>query len=334
VAPLYNAARDLDVFLERVGETVGSEAQLILIDDASTDGTRGRIAEWARGRDNVITLGNESNLGVARARNRALACADREFVWFVDHDDDWDVDILDVFASATADDIDVVVCRAEYRHEPARPGRIIDGVDGRRAVAPAEFFGLMLSGEINGFLWSKVIRRTCLGADPFPPLSSQSDFVGLVRAAENGSRFQLIPDVLYRYLRRESSITRRKNPELANLESAHDEMLAALRRHPGLGAGGELTGYFTAWFYCAAVAFTPIRQGASRAVRAEGVGRAKKRLRGISLLSLVRRRPTLGLSMALVRYASPVYSSAIGALLFVKACARRARSLSPLGRAR
>jgi glycosyltransferase involved in cell wall biosynthesis len=317
IAPLHNAGAYLDDFLERISVTVGAEAQLILIDDASTDSTGSRIVEWATGRTNVIARRNQVNLGVAGSRNFALQLADREYVWFVDHDDGWRDDALDVFAAA-AQDADIVVCRAEYRHDPARSGRIIDGVHAGRAIDRDQLIRHMLQGEVNGFLWSKLIRRRCLDVDPFPKLSSQSDFVGFTVAVRNADRVVLIPDVLYSYLRRESSITRHENPELSNLEVAHRSMLELVRDHPLLTDNSRLTSFFTAWFYCRAAAFTPIRQGASAVVRSDGIRRAKAAMAGIPLLPVLIDRPTLGVSLFAIRYASPLYSIGIDLLLRLK----------------
>lgn len=339
VAPLHDAGAALEDFLDRITMTAGGTAQLVLVDDASTDGTAARLRAHADGRSDVTVLVNDENLGVARSRNRALTVADREFVWFVDHDDDWDDTILDTLVAAAGDRHDVVVCRAEYRHDPAVPGRIVDGIDSREVVDRTGMLRAMLRGDVHGFLWTKLIRRSLLGTDPFPAISSQSDFVGVVRAVAAADSIAFVPDVLYRYLRREGSITRVRVPQLGNLAIARDALLDVVDGTGSLGADRALRDRFVAWFYCAAVAFTPIRQRAPRSVRAEGTRLARAALRGVRIRRFAWSDPRLAAAMVTLRWAPVVYRIAVPALLGVQGLRRtvqRGRSVRrgrPLGKA-
>ena len=226
-------------------------------------------------------------------------------------------------AVVTNDNPDIVVCRAEYRHDARRPGRIIDGLPESTTIDRKTTLELLLDGRIQGFLWSKLIRRSCLGDDPFPELTSQSDFVGFVRAVDKAQRVTIIPDVLYRYVRRPDSLTRVRTPVLGNLLIARDALLDIARRDPGLNGDTQRFDYFAAWFYCAAVAFTPIRSNSSQTTRDEGLRRAREGLQGIRLLPIALRRPSVGLSLLAIRHAGPLYGLTVGILLTVKDRARR-----------
>lgn len=336
VAPVHDAGAALEGFLDRITRTADGGAQLVLVDDASTDGTAERLRAYADGRADVTVLVNAENLGVARSRNRALTVADREFVWFVDHDDDWDDAILDTLVAAAGDRHDIVVCRAEYRHDPAVPGRIVDGLDTRAVVDRTGLLRHMLRGEVHGFLWSKLIRRTLLGTDPFPAISSQSDFVGFVGAVAAAESVVFVPDVRYRYLRREGSITRVRIPQLGNLAIARDALLdvvadtVPLRSDPDVD---DLRERFVAWFYCAAVAFTPIRQRAPRSVRAEGTRRARAALHGVRIRRLVRTDLRLAVAMLTVRHAPLAYRTAVPVLLGAQDTRRRLQHRRVLAKA-
>lgn len=324
VACLHDPGARLAAFLERVDAVAAGGSQVVLVDDASSDDTPAALLAFAGRRPEVTVLTNARNAGVARSRNRALTVADREYVWFVDDDDEWTDDAVDVLATAATaatgeasatPSADIVVCRALYVHDPALPGRVIDGVDRRATVSGTELLSLMLRGAVHGFLWSKLIRRELLGTDPFPDISSQSDFVGVTAAAAAATRVVLVPDVLYRYRNHVGSITRVRTPRLENLATARDALLTVVAARPGMPDRRADVEYFTAWFYCAAVAFTPIRQGADHAVRSEGLERARVGLADVRLRRLVRRAPVLAVSMAAVRYAPPVWRIAVPTLL-------------------
>jgi len=92
VIPAHNAAPYLGEALESVlGETVslgaGRPAEIIVVDDASRDGTAQVAASYA-GRG-VRLISNPVQGGIGVARNRGVAAAGGEFLAFLDADDLW-----------------------------------------------------------------------------------------------------------------------------------------------------------------------------------------------------------------------------------------------------
>ncbi|RFA08333.1 hypothetical protein B7R54_03155 [Subtercola boreus] len=323
IAPLHNASDYLDHFLRRIAETVREGDQIILIDDGSSDSTGRQITDWAASRPLVTAVVNEKNLGVAGTRNKAVAMAEGDFVWFVDHDDAWEPDILSRLVQASRD-ADVVICRAEYRTVETKPGRIVDGISTAETLSGDGALELMLTGRVHGYLWTKLIRRELLGVDPFPLLSSQSDFVGVSRMIGRSSIVHTVPDVLYHYLQREGSITRHKEPKLENHRVARDAMIAVLEASdlPDRAALGD---YFTAWFYCHAVAFVPVRSHASSGLQREGVRLARAQLKSIDLRPIFARNKRVAAEMAIIRFAPALYPFVISAALFAHDRLRSAR---------
>lgn len=68
----------------------------VVVDDASTDDTLQSLRGIARNDERVRLLVNDSNLGAAGSRNRALQAARGQFVAFIDADDRWLPDKLKV----------------------------------------------------------------------------------------------------------------------------------------------------------------------------------------------------------------------------------------------
>jgi glycosyltransferase involved in cell wall biosynthesis len=90
VIPAYNAAAFLGPTLETIlGQTVRA-AEIIVVDDGSTDGTP-EIARSFAG----VTVIEQSNSGPAAARNRGTLAATGEFIAYLDADDLWAPDKLE-----------------------------------------------------------------------------------------------------------------------------------------------------------------------------------------------------------------------------------------------
>lgn len=85
--PAYNAAGSLSEALGSVLNQTLNEVEVIVVDDASRDGTRA-LAERASAADpRVRVLGTERNGGAAAARNRALGAARGDWLALLDADD-------------------------------------------------------------------------------------------------------------------------------------------------------------------------------------------------------------------------------------------------------
>lgn len=83
IIPIYNTAAYLRKALDSIcGQTL-KELEIILIDDGSTDGSRGIIEEYAK-RDARIRWYAQPNQGLSVARNRGLLHAASTYIlWTV-----------------------------------------------------------------------------------------------------------------------------------------------------------------------------------------------------------------------------------------------------------
>lgn len=287
IVPLHNSRPHVAALLRRVEPYAWPEIEIILVDDGSTDGTVDLLAEFVSSRRGAKLISIPEKRGVANARNRGLEAAAAQYIWFADDDDVWESDIIERFSEAVdASQADVVICRADLRHSPDRPGVIIDGIDAERIVSGDDAWGLLLDGKLNGYLWNKLIRREVLGEAPFDLLSSQSDFTGVARVIARSATVQFVPDVLYHHLIRAGSITRRKDPDLRNLDTAHALARDLHARVLGRDASAPEFGYFTAWFLVVPNGRTPTRVGASWSIRMDGLKRARVATDGVDLREL------------------------------------------------
>lgn len=315
VVPVHDPGDRLEELLARLDAVRTLVHRIVVVDDASPLPAALRIADWAATRPEVVALRIDASRGVAAARNRALELVDAEYVWFVDDDDEWDDAAVPVISLHLRYRPDVLVFRAEYRYRDGAAGRIVDGLAIDETTTGARALSHLLAGRIHGFLWSKVFRRDRLSTPLFPELTSQSDIVGVARALSAARRVRFIPDVLYTYVRRRTSITRVSAPDFGNLLAARDHVLEAAFLVEGVVIDRSTVDHFAAWFYCSAVLTTVVRQSVPEPQRSEALAAAAAFARTLDL-RLVRRRSALHGAVVAALRASPGSAAAATAVAY------------------
>ena len=93
IIPSYNSARYIDKAIQSVLKQK-SPTEIIVVDDGSADDLEAVLEQYIK--SNYITyLKNDTNLGVAKSRNRGVQAAKGEYVAFLDADDWWKEDKLE-----------------------------------------------------------------------------------------------------------------------------------------------------------------------------------------------------------------------------------------------
>jgi len=106
IIPVFNRAALIGRALDHIGAQTRPPDRLIVVDDASDDGTPDAVRQWQQREQRPFKtqlLVQETNRGAPAARNRGLAhIADCEFVCFLDSDDFVPPDFLEKTAAALA----------------------------------------------------------------------------------------------------------------------------------------------------------------------------------------------------------------------------------------
>lgn len=189
VIPAFNAAAYLAESIQSVRRQPVQPAEIIVVDDGSTD----RTPEIAASLTDIVCL-RQGNSGPSAARNRGIAAATQEFVAFLDADDLWPEGSLAVRLSAMNGSrrLDAVLgrTRAFERLESGRPAE-----DNAAQIAPmlgAALFRRSLFAEIGEF---------------DPTLRSAEDHDFFLRLREAGRPFVVLPQVTLWYRRHPGSVT-------------------------------------------------------------------------------------------------------------------------------
>lgn len=89
VMPAYNVEKWIARTIQSVQEQTVQDWELLVIDDCSSDATRSIVEQLAAEDGRIILITNETNQGVAKARNRGMDLGRGRYVALLDSDDIW-----------------------------------------------------------------------------------------------------------------------------------------------------------------------------------------------------------------------------------------------------
>lgn len=236
ILPLRDPGAGLRGALEAVRRTLSDADELIVVDDGSTDGTSDvlRDTDWRGLRTTVLSV--PENSGVAAARNLALTHARGEMVWFVDWDDRWDPQIVEIlYAARLASGAPVVGCGADRVDARGHRIELLGTVRSPTLLIGGQIGVAILDERLRGYLWNKLFVREALPDAPFPERRTRSDFAGSAELMARLPSAYLLPDVLFHHVQRPGSLTTDQHPTLDTLRHSLQigERVAALAlTHP------------------------------------------------------------------------------------------------------
>ena len=117
VIPCYNGAKVVERCLSALERQTYAPLEVLLIDDASTDGTADAVAKHPF----VKLLRNETNRGVSFARNRGIEEAKGKYIHFLDVDDEVSSNFYEeMIRHAEETGAEVTACSFVYQHVPEK----------------------------------------------------------------------------------------------------------------------------------------------------------------------------------------------------------------------
>jgi len=96
VVPVFNRASTIEAALRSIQEQTCTVWEAIVVDDGSTDCTSDRVAALAREDDRIVLRRHDRNRGAQAARNTGIAEARTPWIAFLDSDDQWLPQSLDL----------------------------------------------------------------------------------------------------------------------------------------------------------------------------------------------------------------------------------------------
>ena len=96
IIPVYNGAKFIDNAIESVLSQTNSDWELVVVNDGSKDDTMSVLEKYAV--NDKIRIINQENAGVSVARNTGFEASTGEYITFLDADDVWHSNHLEVMA--------------------------------------------------------------------------------------------------------------------------------------------------------------------------------------------------------------------------------------------
>lgn len=108
IIPVYNGEKYIHRCINSILYQSFSQWELILVDDGSRDES-GKICDNIAAQDDRIRVIHQENQGVSQARNTGIACAEGEFIMFVDSDDYIDRNMLEIMMAYKDPSTDMII---------------------------------------------------------------------------------------------------------------------------------------------------------------------------------------------------------------------------------
>lgn len=214
------AAYNAEGFLARAVASAQSQTspprEILIIDDASTDGTRALAESLARADPRIRILSLPHNSGPSVARNAGLGMAEAEWVAVLDADDAFlPGRMAGLMSLAAAEDADIVADNFQFFSvaaqrastpalrvdAPVRPVTAESFVEHARPYRTEADWGLLKPAFRVAFLREHALL--------YPSRSRHGeDFLLIVEALLAGARYLLTPQPGYLYTSRESGLSR------------------------------------------------------------------------------------------------------------------------------
>lgn len=246
LVPIYNVAQWLDECIASIVSQTERDLEIILIDDASTDGS-GDIADaWAARDERIIVVHKPENLGLYDSRNVSVRMAQGDYVAFVDSDDYIKPDMLSkMLALLRREDADIVVCGWSDITSSGvidHPLYVETGTTGDAEFALSYCIPEVADPRYNGCLWTKLFKRSAILGDDGQPIPFDAsrkcceDAAWIIKVLMRIEKAVFLNECLYQY--RESRPQSTTTKAFVDSKYAWDAMQAFAEGRDLLEAAG------------------------------------------------------------------------------------------------
>lgn len=208
----YNSEKYIKRCLDSIYDQDFLDYEVIVINDGSTDNTKEIIESY--GKD--IELINKNNTGLADSRNVGLSSAKGDYIWFVDSDDELEIDSLNVIYN-TINKSNADILRFNYRRvsnkkisvNPSLPSDIYED----ERIINLRHLALRNSYDHLFTCWMHVYKRELIKDILFTNEKEYAfdDTIFNNIVYNTANKIQIINNILYRYIDNPTSITKKNN---------------------------------------------------------------------------------------------------------------------------
>ncbi len=212
IIPTINSEKYLEKCIDSVIAQKYADWELLIVDEASSDGTRDIAMSYAA-RDARISFTDSPGKGVSAARNHGIGIARGKYICFLDSDDTLDPDFLTVLLKLSNEtDADISQSSFYYSYDDGKlteNNEAVSGVFGDRESIMYAFLTGMI-GQINIASWGKLYKAELLKDIRFDEeLRIQEDAFFNFLCCQKASVVACTDLPLYRYFQNPASVMNR-----------------------------------------------------------------------------------------------------------------------------
>jgi teichuronic acid biosynthesis glycosyltransferase TuaG len=210
VTPAFNAQLTIERTVRSVAAQTYPVAEHIVVDDGSTDGTLTLLRRLAAEYRHLQVL-EQKNMGAGAARNRGIAAARGKYIAFLDSDDVWAEDKLELQLGFMEKD-SVAFSYGDYLVMPEQVGQITGCFETPASLAYAD----LLRGCPIGCL-TAAYNQQALGKVYMPNVRRGQDWGLWLAITRGGVVARKYPGVAAVYLQRSGSLSKNKLRKLGDM---------------------------------------------------------------------------------------------------------------------
>ena len=227
VVPVYKAEKYLDACLGSLLNQTYHDIEILLVEDNSPDKSLDICKRYVELDSRVRLIEHETNTGCCRSRNDGCDAASGEWVMFLDADDEYSPDAVEIMVgSAQKYEADVVISTfTDVYYDGTRRIQECDVEPG--VYSSEQIAGLCLSNlswELISYPCSKIYRKRFLDQNSIRH-SQYHDSTFVIEAFSKAKRVGVKADSIAFYYRRTSSLSRSFRPSFYDFYHKSDEEL-------------------------------------------------------------------------------------------------------------
>lgn len=218
IVPVYNVEMYLERCLKSIINQTYKSLQIILIDDGSTDRS-GKICDKYAKVDSRIFVIHQKNSGVSSARNKALKLVKGKYISFIDADDMLLNNMYEIMINDIQENnANISVCGVENISEKNKTINF-SKLKENKICNKDEFLEDMITEKVTSSLWNKLFKTSNTRNIFFNENRRVGeDLEWIINFLNKNNNIKIIynKEILYRYLIRQNSATKKLNDKQAN----------------------------------------------------------------------------------------------------------------------
>jgi len=203
IIPVYKVEKYIEKCMQSLLDQTYDNFEALVVDDGSPDSSIA-LAKELVGNDSRFIFFEKENGGQGSARNLGLDHAKGEYIAFLDSDDSYTSNMLQVVTDefAKEEDIDILTFGVNY---VTADEKVINRIFSAVSYFNTDKDVLLVNGVATRFFWDKVYKRDVLSKHRFSDSIKTFEDVDLIYQVLYKCSIKNIPNCLYNYTQREGS---------------------------------------------------------------------------------------------------------------------------------